>query len=106
MLGIKGMDVPKNCRKCNFKYYDEGEDVLCCALEDGYISEDEADEKRLECCPLAETEERKKGHWEIKKASIHPYGNDVACSECGFTMGSSFGYKYCPMCGCKMESEG
>lgn len=56
-----------------------------------------------ECLKLLE--ERKVGHWEIKKASIHPYGNDVACSECGFTMGSSFGYKFCPMCGCKMESE-
>ena len=44
----------------------------------------------------------KMGRWKIKKASIHPYGNDVACSECGHTMASSFGYKYCPMCGCRM----
>ena len=44
----------------------------------------------------------KTGHWKIKRASIHPYGNDVACSECGFTMGSSFGYRYCPNCGAKM----
>jgi len=30
---------------------------LCCALEDGYISDEEADEKRLECCPLVEVEQ-------------------------------------------------
>ena len=47
----------------------------------------------------------KTGHWKIKRASIHPYGSDVACSECGFTMGSSFGYSYCPSCGARMESE-
>lgn len=56
MVAIKNMKMPKCCRECNFKYYDEGEDVLCCALEDGYISDDEADEKRLECCPLVEIE--------------------------------------------------
>lgn len=56
MLGIKTMKVPKCCRECNFKYYDEGEDVLCCALEDGYIPDVEVDEKRLECCPLVETD--------------------------------------------------
>lgn len=46
--------------------------------------------------------QQKTGHWKIKRASIHPYGNDVACSECGFTMGSSFGYKHCPSCGARM----
>ena len=54
MLAIKNMQMPKCCSECNFKYYDDGEDVLCCALEDGYISDEEADEKRLECCPLVE----------------------------------------------------
>lgn len=48
---------------------------------------------------------RKTGKWIPCKASIHPYGNDVKCSECGHKMGSSFGYKFCPMCGCKMEGE-
>lgn len=43
------------------------------------------------------------GKWKIKKASIHPYGNDVRCSECGYIMGSSFGYNYCPYCGAKMD---
>ena len=45
----------------------------------------------------------KTGRWKIKKASIHPYGNDVCCSECDFILGSSFGYKYCPNCGARME---
>lgn len=49
--------------------------------------------------------ERKKGKWKIKKATIHPYGNDVCCSICGHTMGSSFGYKFCPMCGADMRGE-
>lgn len=47
--------------------------------------------------------ERKRGRWIPCKASIHPYGNDVKCSVCGHRMGSSFGYKYCPMCGARME---
>ena len=49
--------------------------------------------------------ERLKGEWEIKKATIHPYGNDVCCSICGHTMGSTFGYKFCPMCGADMRGE-
>lgn len=50
-------------------------------------------------------EERKTGKWIPCKASIHPYGNDVKCSECGHKMGSSFGYKFCPWCGAMMEGE-
>ena len=61
-------------------------------------------QRELEDLPSVNPQQ-KTGHWKIKRASIHPYGNDVACSECGFTMGSSFGYKYCPSCGVKMESE-
>ena len=57
-------------------------------------------ERTIKALPSVSTE--KTGHWKIKRASIHPYGNDVACSECGFTMGSSFGYRYCPNCGAKM----
>ena len=45
----------------------------------------------------------KRGRWIPCKASIHPYGNDVKCSECDYRIGSSFGYKYCPMCGAIME---
>ena len=54
---------------------------------------------------LATHPERLKGEWKIKKSSIHPYGNDVCCSICGHTMGSSFGYKFCPMCGADMRGE-
>ena len=45
----------------------------------------------------------KRGYWKVVKSSIHPYGNDVACSVCGFKMGSSFGYGFCPHCGAKMD---
>lgn len=45
------------------------------------------------------------GHWKVVKSSIHPYGNDVACSVCGFKMGSSFGCRFCPNCGAQMDGE-
>lgn len=35
--------------------------------------------------PPAEPE-RLKGEWEIKKSTIHPYGNDVCCPMCGADM--------------------
>ena len=49
------------------------------------------------------TIEPKKGKWKLCKSSIHPYGNNVKCSECGFEMASSFGYNFCPNCGAKMD---
>ena len=52
---------------------------------------------------IADAEPVRQGHWEVVKSSIHPYGNDVACSVCGFKMGSSFGYEFCPNCGAKMD---
>ena len=54
---------------------------------------------------LKDAEPVRHGHWDVVKSSIHPYGNDVACSVCGFKMGSSFGYGFCPHCGAKMEEE-
>jgi hypothetical protein len=52
---------------------------------------------------LMDAQEVMHGHWNVVKSSIHPYGNDVACSVCGFKMGSSFGYGFCPHCGAKMD---
>ena len=99
MLAIKNMQMPKCCSECNFKYYDEGEDVLCCALEDGYISDEEADEKRLECCPLVEIDERKAGKW-IEDG----YHNlPCVCSYCGNE--GRYDMKFCPNCGAKMEGQ-
>lgn len=49
------------------------------------------------------TSEVRHGHWKVVKSSNHPYGNDVACSVCGFKLGSSFGYGFCPNCGVKMD---
>lgn len=101
MVGIKGKEVPKSCSECSFKYYDEDEDVLCCALEDGYISDDEADEKRLECCPLVETEERKKGHW--KHGYSFPDGNYAKCTACGEIIKCTYPMHFCPNCGADMR---
>lgn len=47
--------------------------------------------------------DRPQGEWKSVKASIYPYGYDVECSVCGHRMGSSFGYKFCPMCGASMK---
>lgn len=47
--------------------------------------------------------DRPQGEWKSVKASIYPYGYDVVCSVCGHRMGSSFGYKFCPMCGASMK---
>ena len=47
--------------------------------------------------------DRPQGEWKSVKASIYPYGYDVECSICGHRMGSSFGYKFCPMCGADMR---
>jgi len=52
---------------------------------------------------IRDAEPVRHGHWDVVKSSIHPYGNDVACSVCGFKMGSSFGYGFCPNCGAKMD---
>ena len=61
--------------------------------------------KELRYTKTADVRENVRGEWKIKKASIHPYGNDVCCSICGHTMGSSFGYKFCPMCGADMRGD-
>lgn len=50
-------------------------------------------------------EGRPQGKWKAVKASIYPYGYDVKCSECGFIMGSSYGFKYCPHCGAEMKGK-
>lgn len=47
--------------------------------------------------------EPKRGEWKLCKSSIHPYGNDVECSACGFKMASTFGYSFCPNCGADMR---
>lgn len=50
-------------------------------------------------------EGRPQGRWKAVKASIYPYGYDVKCSVCGFIMGSSYGFKYCPHCGSRMRGD-
>ena len=55
--------------------------------------------------PVVDAEPVRHGHWKVVKSSNHPYGNDVACSVCGFKMGSSFGYGFCPNCGAKMDED-
>ena len=55
------------------------------------------------CIKTLPSADRPQGEWKSVKASIYPYGYDVECSVCGHRMGSSFGYKYCPMCGAHMK---
>jgi rubrerythrin len=56
--------------------------------------------KAIRALPSAD---RPQGEWKSVKASIYPFGYDVECSICGHRMGSSFGYKFCPMCGARMK---
>ena len=83
------VSIPFNCEKYGMKvsytHYSYCEDCLREGLK------------------MLKNGEKKKGKWLPKKASIYPYGYDVQCSECGLTMGSTFGYKFCPLCGAKME---
>ena len=59
-------------------------------------------EQWLDTIPSVDID-RPQGEWKPIKASIYPYGYDVECSVCGHRMGSSFGYKFCPMCGAQMK---
>ena len=76
-----------------------------------YWREDLQGQEQIDLCKemlsgaleLLKEKERKTGKWLPCKASIFPYGYDVKCSECGLQMGSTFGYRYCPKCGAKME---
>lgn len=58
---------------------------------------------RDDAIDLLKEQKTKTGKWLPCKASIHPYGYDVKCSECGLQMGSTFGYHFCPKCGAKMD---
>ena len=60
-------------------------------------------ELMLEAVKVLPSADRPQGEWKSVKASIYPYGYDVECSVCSFRMGSSFGYRYCPMCGADMK---
>lgn len=80
----------------------------------GEFYDDEATEEMLRYCveqdlddagfdvDVSVVKEKPNGEWIPCRSSIHPYGNDVKCSVCGHQMGSSFGYKFCPMCGADM----
>lgn len=92
MLIHKTMKMPTSCLSCWIAPTCE----VWVAEKKRYKGYD----NRLENCPL---EEVKHGEWKVVKSSISPYMNDVVCSECGFKMGSSFGFNFCPHCGADMR---
>lgn len=59
------------------------------------------------CAMMCDNIEPKRvvAEWVPCKASIHPYGNDVKCSACGYRMGSSFGLDTCTKCRARMETD-
>ena len=96
------------------------EDAIRALYKYSFVSKDVI-EREIKAIPSADTDiseysdklwknayergkaDRPQGEWKSVKASIYPYGYDVECSVCGFRMGSSFGYKYCPNCGAYMK---
>ena len=64
--------------------------------------------EKLECLPFVQPE-RKTGHW-VYRPEWSKYSDVWSCSECGEkTSQSVMGeprFKYCPMCGAKMENGG
>lgn len=75
------------------------QDAIKALYKYSFVSKDVI-EREINAIPSAD---RPQGEWKSVKASIYPYGYDVECSVCGHRMGSSFGYKYCPMCGSHMK---
>lgn len=86
VMGVSTIDRPQDDE---FKNFDRESLILLIEAQKERIGELLAD--------------RPQGEWKSVKASIYPYGYDVECSVCGFRMGSSFGYKYCPNCGARMK---
>ncbi len=91
--------VCRNCTEPDCTYCNMN--ILAVALERGYFNSLMGEQHTVQID--SELVPVRHGHWKVVKSSINPYGNDVACSVCGFKMGSSFGYGFCPNCGVKMD---
>lgn len=90
MILIKGMEMPKNCFRC---------DLVCkCRW---YLDTD----TRPYNCPLVEVPsvdtERKTGKWIRRPEWEEDGGFSYECDQCG--MGSDVDYNFCMRCGAKME---
>lgn len=97
MIGIKGMEMQRDCRKCPLMATD-GVDLLspmmCLAL---WATKHEVrhcvEGKILGDCPLVE----------IVTAKRHGTWFGTVCSYCGESTSFYYNCKYCPNCGAKME---
>ena len=102
MIGIKGMEMPKNCAECRVRHE--------CKVSDEWDEFDWNYNERCEGCPLVEIEERKVGKWIdcgfVDKGSFKEY----ECSNCGnFVYDKEYlikYHKYCLHCGAEMRGEG
>ena len=99
---IRRSDAIEAIEVVDWYHQNRNKDMVSGANSDEHQAWYKADDvyKALEAVPSAD---RPQGEWKSVKASIYPYGYDVECSVCGHRMGSSFGYKFCPMCGCRMK---
>lgn len=87
--------------KCYMSVF--GKDGLVCHPYEHYNEGLEDGMKKVRQLPSVNVKPIIKAKWKPCKSSISPYGNDVKCTNCGHKLGSSFGYKYCPICGAEME---
>lgn len=107
MVAIKGMETPKDCKKCPLMGTDGNpkdllNPMMCVAI---WATTHEikhcVEGKILDDCPLAEIQERKVGKW------IRVDHTKVKCSNCDIThLIAQYPHgviDYCPNCGKDME---
>lgn len=107
MVAIKGMEMPKDCKKCPLMGTDGNtkdllNPMMCVAI---WATTHEikhcVEGKILDDCPLVEIEERKVG----KLKAIDDTHSQ--CSECGatfcITSSDEWEVSYCPNCGAEMR---
>ena len=104
MVAIKDFGMPSCCENCNM-CNNRNLDTFYCSIT---LNDVNIDEKAHDC-PLVEIEERKVGEWCKQNDD---YFDWYECSECGYGSEGEMQYsseydvrtKYCPNCGCRMES--
>ena len=101
MVAIKDMEMPKSCWDCPILCKENGQ----CEVSKKYIYGNDIPTD----CPLIEIEKPKTGHWIYDYTSADGH-KTYHCSECGCYLQPKHSeplnsFKWCSLCGTKMESE-